>query len=329
MMNNISINDLKIYKNIFLNMIIDWKDFGIRVSKLGRLCFDDICEKIIKSNSNDDLLKYINDDDDHKRYINGKLYITENAAMIIIISANNKSSTNFSADYLYDVVDNNIDDYKVTKQEYFNYCDNSFVYFEFNDVKWFKAKDICLFLKYMDTKRSVNRLVSKNNKMSLKNLKLINNNILFVQKTFVDAQTIFINQNGLVEILLKSNKPNAIDLAKYFGINVNQKVTRKEIDIVRELDLFCKFANIESKHLYTVNKNSKNRYIIDYYLPKYKIAIEIDEFDHKDRNAKYETKREQFLKKRLKCKFIRCNPDDPDFSIMEIIGKIHSVILRK
>lgn len=121
-------------------------------------------------------------------------------------------------------------------------------------------------------------------------------------------------------------------MAKYFGINVNQKFTRKEIDIVSELDLFCESANIRSKHIRSCHNHDKSHheyYYIDYYLLDYNLAIEIDEFNHKDRDPKYENKRESFLKKKLNCKFIRCNPDDPNFSISGLIGQIYKEIINR
>ena len=34
-------------------------------------------------------------------------------------------------------------------------------------------------------------------------------------------------------------------------------------------------------------------YLIDFYFPKYKLAIEVDELDHKDRDQKKENKRQK------------------------------------
>ena len=64
------------------------------------------------------------------------------------------------------------------------------------------------------------------------------------------------------------------------NINVHQKFTRKEIDIVKELGGFC-YAKIKSIH----------KFIIICQNIKQQIAIEIDEFDefdYKDRDLKYE-----------------------------------------
>ena len=54
-------------------------------------------------------------------------------------------------------------------------------------------------------------------------------------------------------------------------------------------------------------------YRIDLYFQKYKLAIEIDELNHNDRNIDYEIQRQKELEKELDCVFIRINPDAIDF----------------
>ena len=53
-------------------------------------------------------------------------------------------------------------------------------------------------------------------------------------------------------------------------------------------------------------------YLIDFYFPKCKLAIEVDELSHKDRDQTIENKRQKDLKEYLDCKFIRIKPDKED-----------------
>ena len=64
-------------------------------------------------------------------------------------------------------------------------------------------------------------------------------------------------------------------------------------------------------------------YRIDLYFHKYKLAIEIDELGHNDRNIDYEIQRQRALERELDCAFIRINPDAIDFNIFKEINKIH------
>ena len=66
--------------------------------------------------------------------------------------------------------------------------------------------------------------------------------------------------------------------------------------------------------------------MIDYYFPKYKVAVEIDELGHKDRDQTKENKRQKDLEQYLDCKFIRINPNEKDFSAYDGIGKIQAFI---
>lgn len=49
-------------------------------------------------------------------------------------------------------------------------------------------------------------------------------------------------------------------------------------------------------------------YRIELYFPEYKLAVEVDEKGHKDRNEHKENERESAIKERLGCTFIRINP---------------------
>ena len=54
-------------------------------------------------------------------------------------------------------------------------------------------------------------------------------------------------------------------------------------------------------------------YRIDLYFHKYKLAIEVDELGHADRNVNNEIERQRALERELSCVFIRINPDAIDF----------------
>ena len=64
-------------------------------------------------------------------------------------------------------------------------------------------------------------------------------------------------------------------------------------------------------------------YRIDLYIHKYKLAIEVDELGHADRNLSNEIERQKALEKELDCVFIRINPAEENFNIFKQINKIH------
>ena len=63
-------------------------------------------------------------------------------------------------------------------------------------------------------------------------------------------------------------------------------------------------------------------YEIDLYFHDYKLAVEIDEKDHQDRDISREIERQKALEKELGCKFIRINPDKENFNIFKAQNEI-------
>ena len=63
-------------------------------------------------------------------------------------------------------------------------------------------------------------------------------------------------------------------------------------------------------------------YRIDLYFHGYKLAIEIDENGHSDRNINQETKRQKAIEWELFCKFIWIDPGKEDFDIFRAINEI-------
>ena len=59
-----------------------------------------------------------------------------------------------------------------------------------------------------------------------------------------------------------------------------------------------------------------------------KLAIEVDELGHADRNPNNKIERQKALKREINCVFIRLNPDEKDFNIFKEISKIHRHIKK-
>ena len=52
------------------------------------------------------------------------------------------------------------------------------------------------------------------------------------------------------------------------------------------------------------------------------MSIECDEFDHRDRDIRYDVERQKHIEKLLNCTFVRFNPDAKNFCILEVVNKI-------
>ena len=63
-------------------------------------------------------------------------------------------------------------------------------------------------------------------------------------------------------------------------------------------------------------------YEIDIYFHEYKLAAEIDDYNHEDRHIGCEMKRQKALEKELGCKFIIINLDKENFNVFKTINEI-------
>ena len=69
-------------------------------------------------------------------------------------------------------------------------------------------------------------------------------------------------------------------------------------------------------------------YYIHTYFPKYKLAIEVEELGHKDRDIDQEIRRQKALEQRLGCEFIRINSAKEKFDVFIEIGRIQNYIVE-
>ena len=67
---------------------------------------------------------------------------------------------------------------------------------------------------------------------------------------------------------------------------------------------------------------------INLYFLEYKLAIEVDELGHNDRNIYYEIQRQRAIEEELGCVFVRINPDEENFNTLRAINKIHRHITK-
>ena len=98
-------------------------------------------------------------------------------------------------------------------QKIFNFGDlNIDVIYIDNDNIYFKGKDVCKILEYKDTKQSINKIVDEKNKQTLENIINITSISKSVFKTHLKGNqknTIYINESGLYQLIMRSKKLEA------------------------------------------------------------------------------------------------------------------------
>lgn len=183
---------------------------------------------------------------------------------------------------------------------------------------WYKAVEVQTLLGYKTRKFTLHAYVDDGDKAKFKDLvgssKGLDGSVVNV---------IFINRSGVKQIVAKSSKPDSVNVARSMGLDVRTKYLRKETEILSFVQEFLTTLNIPFEF-----QKSVLRYKIDLYLPEQRLAIEIDEFGHSDRDVDYETTREREIIEKINCAFVRFNPDEPNFKISKCIAQLTHHVFR-
>ena len=129
-------------------------------------------------------------------------------------------------------------------------------------------------------------------------------------------------RNDLVERKIKSCRKSSkrfLEFKKKLGLDPNL-VTCDEQDIISALQVAFEGEIILTQYCIE-NKR------IDAYFSKYKLGIEVDEYNHEGRNFEYEQSR-QFMIESHGITIIRTNLDDADFDMNELINQKYMQIIK-
>lgn len=185
-----------------------------------------------------------------------------------------------------------------------------------NDKEYYCGKNLCKFLEYHNIPQALHNNVSSKNKKKLE--EILGKNSVF----YHDEKSIYLDTDGVKQMLQKT-KNGSLEIIKTISdslkLDLNLVIPSKEKNTLESIAK--SFPDIVFETQFRVEK-----YRIDMYCPKYNIAIECDEFGHKNRNKEYEMARQEKIIQILNCKMIRYDPDSLDFDIFKVIGKIFTII---
>jgi len=186
--------------------------------------------------------------------------------------------------------------------------------------KWFKGVGVAKILGYSNKQKAVRDHVKLEDKQKRGNFRRPNNMEPLVHN---EKNQIFINERGLKSLIRKSRMCKASELAKTFGIDLlNHKYECKESETIGAI-----IKSFSGEKM--IQQHSVLDYRLDLYFPDYNLAIECDENNHNDRNISDERRRQRRITKKIKCQWVRFNPDSEDFNIFQIINKIFIIIKTK
>ena len=129
-------------------------------------------------------------------------------------------------------------------------------------------------------------------------------------------------RNDLVERKIKSCRKSSkrfLEFKKKLGLDPNV-VTCDEQDIINTLQIVFEGEIILTQYCIE-NKR------LDAYFSKYKLGIEVDEYNHEGRNSNYEKSRQLMIESHG-ITLIRTNPDAADFNMYRLINQIYKHIIE-
>lgn len=118
-----------------------------------------------------------------------------------------------------------------------------------------------------------------------------------LSKHFIESS--YITDRGKCHPIFYIDDVGTDILTNKFKYNVRS--ARFEYKYLNEIQDFLNLMNIEYIPQYPVDN-----YRIDLYIPKYNLAIEIDEEEHKYKKD-YDLKRQSYIENQIHCKFVRVN----------------------
>lgn len=124
---------------------------------------------------------------------------------------------------------------------------------------------------------------------------------------------------GLKKLLTNSRSMKVTQFAKDLGFDISIVVKSTiESDTLNSIITAFECENIISQYMV-------GKYRIDLYFSKYNLAIECDE-KHHDKQIEEDIIRENYIKEKINCTFIRFKPYDKDFNIFKVINSIYKHI---
>jgi very-short-patch-repair endonuclease len=176
---------------------------------------------------------------------------------------------------------------------------------------WYKLGDVADVLGYKNIRDQV-RIVPKSERR-----------LIMTSTTGGKQKCGFVNKAGLKRILLTSRKPAVIDLCKEIGIDItNHKYECKESESIGAMLKVFEGEKMRTQHPVL-------NYRVDLYFPDYNLVVECDEKNHTDRDAGEERRRQRRITKKIKCQWLRYNPDAKDFNLFQVMNQIFTIIKSK
>ena len=131
----------------------------------------------------------------------------------------------------------------------------------------------------------------------------------------------FLRSGLALKVIMDCRTDESCYLKIVLGFKLDDVINTKEQTVLKSIKDAFEGEDMQTQYSFL-------GYRIDLYFHKHKLAIEVDELGHADRNLSNEIERQKALEKELDCVFIRINPDEKKINIFKEISKIHRHIKK-
>ena len=131
----------------------------------------------------------------------------------------------------------------------------------------------------------------------------------------------FLRSDLALKVIMDCRTDESCNLKRNLGFKLHNVINTKKQTVLESIKNAFEGEDMQTQY-------NVLGYRIDLYFHKCKLATEVDELVHADRNLSNEIERQKALEKELDCVFIRINPDEKNFNIFRGINKIHRHIKK-
>ena len=166
--------------------------------------------------------------------------------------------------------------------------------------------------KYIRTEREISKILTDNSKFQYACSYLM-------EKVIQNCRGVKKCNDGINRMKKEEQKENFRIL---LGFKENEIMNRGEYTVTSQIEQVFANEKIKPQHFVL------NKYYIDIYFLEHKLAVEVDEKAHLERNEDEDRKREKEIKEELDCQFMRIKPSKERFNINVELGKIHNHVIE-
>ena len=116
----------------------------------------------------------------------------------------------------------------------------------------------------------------------------------------------FFRSDLALKVIMGFRTDESCNLKRNLGFKLHDVINTKEQTVLESIKNAFEGEDMQTQY-------SVLGYRTDLYFHKYRLAIEVDELGHTDRNRSNEIERQKALEEELNCVFIRINPDKKKF----------------